>query len=251
MFARFRKQSAATVAPPEAAAPSVENVPDPHLYATYQTGVPVLQPWFGDADIRTVVDDLVAKGLKTLVSDDRLQTLKWAFAQTARLDGEVWELGVYQGGSALLLRRLADRIAPATILRFFDSFEGLPSPTPDDLHLGGDFADTSLEAVRALVGVTPNIKYHQGWIPDTLTGLEDRWIRFAHVDLDLYRSILDACAFIYPRLRAGGVIVVDDYGLPSCPGARKAVDEFFSGKHDVPLIVPSGQAIVVKGQDAR
>ena len=37
-------------------------------------------------------------------------------------------------------------------------------------------------------------------------------------------------------------MVCDDYGFASCPGARKAVDEYFSGRPDVPIELPSGQA---------
>jgi len=36
-----------------------------------------------------------------------------------------------------------------------------------------------------------------------------------------------ATEFFYSWLETGGVIVFDDYGWPSCPGARAAVDEVF------------------------
>ncbi len=41
-------------------------------------------------------------------------------------------------------------------------------------------------------------------------------------------------------------MVFDDYGFPSCPGARKAVDEFFSDKEEFPLYLPSGQCFIVR-----
>jgi O-methyltransferase len=58
---------------------------------------------------------------------------------------------------------------------------------------------------------------------------------------------LDALEFIWPRLVSGGFIVFDDYGFPTCPGAREAVDEFFDAKDSIPLCLPTGQAIVFKG----
>jgi O-methyltransferase len=70
------------------------------------------------------------------------------------------------------------------------------------------------------------------------------------VDVDVYRSILDCCEFIYPRLKTGGVMVFDDYGFPTCPGARKAVDEFFTGKPETPVILQTGQAIVIRSVSA-
>jgi len=48
-----------------------------------------------------------------------------------------------------------------------------------------------------------------------------------------------------PQFSAGGFFF-DDYGFPTCPGARQAVDEFFADKPEVPLVLPTGQAIVIK-----
>jgi len=77
-------------------------------------------------------------------------------------------------------------------------------------------------------------------------GLSDARIAMAHIDLDLYQSISDALAFIWPRLSNGGFIVFDDYGHPTCPGARAAVDGFYAQGPAVPLCLPTGQAIVFK-----
>ena len=84
-----------------------------------------------------------------------------------------------------------------------------------DLHRKDDFADTSVEAVSSFVGKEDFIRYHAGFIPDTFRGLESMRIAFAHVDVDIHRSILDSCAFIYPRLLQGGIMVFDDYGVAS------------------------------------
>jgi O-methyltransferase len=90
------------------------------------------------------------------------------------------------------------------------------------------------------------IEYREGFIPDTFAGLEDELFAFVHVDLDIYRSITDCCAFVYPRMTAGAVMVFDDYGFPGCPGARAAVDKFFADKPEHPLVLPTGQAVVIR-----
>jgi hypothetical protein len=41
-------------------------------------------------------------------------------------------------------------------------------------------------------------------------------------------------------------MVFDDYDFPSCPGARIAVDEFFFDKPEFPIVLPSGQCVVIK-----
>jgi hypothetical protein len=42
------------------------------------------------------------------------------------------------------------------------------------------------------------------------------------------------------------VIVCDDYGSAYCPGAKKAIDEFFSDKLEQVISLPTGQSLVVK-----
>jgi O-methyltransferase len=218
-------------------------------YGIYKTGIEVLQPWYTDEDVTATVLHLNECGKTSLVSIERMLSIKWAFHQTAGYEGEVWEAGVYQGGTAALLARLIRRIQPRykQALRLFDSFEGLPKELEGvDLHHEGEFADTSLDAVKSLVGNDDFISYHPGWLPGTLAPYASRRIRLAHIDLDLYRSTLETMAFVYPRVVAGGIIVIDDYGFVTCPGALKAVDEFLGDKPEKPLVMQSGQAIIVK-----
>ncbi|MGG2329593.1 TylF/MycF/NovP-related O-methyltransferase, partial [Salmonella enterica] len=58
------------------------------------------------------------------------------------------------------------------------------------------------------------------------------------------RSTADALEFFWPRLSPGGMLVVDDYGIATCPGVRTAVEAFFAGKSERPLILPTGQAVL-------
>ena len=159
-----------------------------------------------------------------------------------KVAGEFWECGVYRGGSAQFIREAA----PGKVLRLFDTFCGMPQcdPERDPVHAKGDFDDTSLERVKTRVGVFA-VDYHKGDIPATFEGLEDKKIAFAHVDVDIYKSVKDCCEFIWPRLEQGGMILFDDYGHPTCPGARLAVDEYFDGV-TVPVNLYTGQAMVFK-----
>lgn len=231
---------------PEAACPNRE------LYQPFARGWATFAPWLAEPHIRAMSERIHQRGLTSLVDTDRAWTLASAFRQTEALAGEIWEAGVYQGGSATLLRMLLeDALAQPghrpTKLRLFDSFAGLPGTNAgQDLHHGGDFADTSLERVRETVGQRPWVEFHKGWIPDTFAGLEAAEIRLAHVDVDLHQSILDCCNFIYPRLVPGAWMIFDDYGLASCPGARAAVDFFFRGRPEAPFSLINGQCVVVR-----
>ncbi len=229
--------------PPKWTPPDPALLPDVHLYD------PRFSPWIAtEGEFHQLFEQIRPY---TIVTRDRCYLLR-ALARHALgcgPGGEFWECGVYKGGTAMLLAQvLASRDNPPT-LRLFDTFAGLPDADPTrDFHKQGEFGDTAqadvAARVAAMAGGRDFARIHAGRIPQTLAGLDDSRIAFAHVDVDLYESVLDCCRFIYPRLLAGGVMLFDDYGFRSCPGARKAVDEFFADKPEAVLVLPTGQALV-------
>ena len=161
--------------------------------------------------------------------------------QSKSIPGCFVECGVFAGGSAWFLASLkGDKT-----LHLFDTFEGMPETGErDTLHKKGDFADTSLEGVKEVV-TQENVVFHKGIIPQTFRGWDEP-IAFAHVDVDIYQSVKDCCEYLWPRLSKGGVMVFDDYGHFTCPGAMEAVEEYFLDKKSVPINMITGQAIVFK-----
>jgi len=164
--------------------------------------------------------------------------------------GDTAEAGVRFGKSSFfILHGLADRTRPHHLC---DSFEGLSTPGEIDADRGfrreqwkaGDLA-VDENVAREKLRDFPQCVFHRGWIPDCFAGLEDKRFALVHVDVDLYEPTRDAFAFFYPRMTPGGVMVCDDYGLATCPGARKAIDEFFADKPNAPIELPSGQALIV------
>jgi O-methyltransferase len=218
--------------------PGSSPIPDRELYR------PLFSPWLGGGDFRRYYE-LAAP--KTLVSPDRCHVLQTLLRQALHVPGDVWECGVYKGGTAGMMAAMLKDAGSAKRLYLFDTFAGMPEThATKDWHRQGDFADTSVEAVTRHVGHADLCVIRQGFIPDTFAGLEDARIAFAHIDVDIYQSILDSLAFIWPRLSVGGFVVLDDYGFPTCPGARAAVDEFFQDRPCVPLCLSTGQAIAFK-----
>ncbi len=215
-------------------------IPDGEFYR------PLFSPWLGQGDFAKYY---ALAAPKALVSADRCYVLWILLRQAINIIGDIWECGVYKGGTAAMMAAvLRDSGHSGKSLFLFDTFQGMPETDAEkDLHRKGDFRDTSVETVRSYVGSGDLCILRQGLIPDTFIGLESAKIAFAHVDLDIYKSILDCLKFIWPRLTLGGFIVFDDYGFASCPGARVAVDEFFAGSACVPLCLPTGQAVVFKG----
>ena len=115
-----------------------------------------------------------------------------------------------------------------------------------DFHDAGDFGDTSLAAVKSLLKDFPNVTFCRGRFPETAGPVQDQLFAFVHIDADIYQSVKDSCAVFYPKMVPGGWMVFDDYGFLSCAGARTAVNEFFVGKPERPIYLPTGQAFIVK-----
>jgi O-methyltransferase len=164
------------------------------------------------------------------------------------MEGDVYECGVYRGGSAFVLAELCRRHGTSPErLHLFDTFGGMPVADSDlDRYAVGSFSDTSLDSVKELLAENPEINVHPGIIPNTFSEVYDTPVRFAHIDVDQYESTKDCVEFIFPRLAIGGVMLIDDYGFPACYGAREAVDDYFENRLEKPLALPTGQAVIWK-----
>ncbi len=169
----------------------------------------------------------------------------------AGVQGDTADIGVRYGSSSFyILNGLAD---VSRQHHLFDSFEGLSQPTASDEGANkkthwkaGDIAVDESQT-RANLSMFSNCSFYKGWVPTRFAEVADRRFAFVHVDVDLYQPTLETLQFFYERMNIGGVIVCDDYGFASCPGAKKAVDEFFAGKEMV-FHIPTGQSLVIKSK---
>jgi O-methyltransferase len=181
----------------------------------------------------------------TLVDKTRCWILYQSARQVASLAGDIGEVGVFKGGTAKLLAKTAAQSKKT--LHLFDTFLGMPETDPEkDIHKAGDFSDTSLERVQAFLSDCDNVRFYQGIFPHTSGPIEQTPFSMVHVDVDIYQSVIDCCRFFYPRVIRGGLIIFDDYGFLSCPGVKKAVDEFFLDKPEEPIYLPTGQCMAIR-----
>lgn len=176
----------------------------------------------------------------------------WMVYQLLRLTDEVpgdtAECGVYLGASSYLICSFIARSPLPKDHHLFDSFEGLSAPARQDgSHWqANDLQINSGETARRL-SKFQNAYFHKGWIPDRFNEVADRRFSFLHIDVDLYEPTRDSIAFFYPRMNVGGVIICDDYGFATCPGATKAIDEYLRDKPEKMVMLSDGGGFLIKG----
>ena len=131
--------------------------------------------------------------------------------------GAFVEFGVYRGGSAYHLAKIARD--QGRKLYLFDTFTGMPyQDKATDRIEAGEFHDTSIDTVRALI---PDAIICAGVFPATM--VDTGPIAFAHIDCDQARGVRDAVKHFAPLMVRGGRMMFDDVIL--CNGARIAFDE--------------------------
>ena len=202
--------------------------------------------WETDVPFQAVLR--LMDGHSVVGANDAYMLYQFALHIKQNVKGDVAEVGVYKGGTAKLLAKVFE--ATGQHIHLFDTFGGMP-PTDSsrDAHTEGDFGDVTLDEVKAYLMDFPQTRLYQGFFPSTAGPVEQTTFSLVHVDVDIYRSVLDACQFFYPRLASGGIMIFDDYGRVSCPGAKTAVDEYFMDKSERPIYSGhshSAQAFVIK-----
>lgn len=205
----------------------------------------LISPWEDDSEFLSLVNQMSGR---SLIDNKRLYILMQFAKYAATLGkGDAAEFGVYRGGSALLISKVLEKAKPVIIFHLFDTFAGMPKTDPaKDHHKEADFSDVSFEEVSTFLSGCKNIIVHRGIFEENILQTDIESLCFVHVDCDIYKSVIDCCHFIYPRMVRGGVVIFDDYGRKSCPGVKIAVDEFFVGKPELPIYLPMGQCVVIK-----
>lgn len=162
----------------------------------------------------------------------------------AGVPGAVVECGVLTGHS-LLYMILLDLVSGRRRKYFaFDVFgEYLPNTDQKRMREHGVWAVDGYETVSLSIvkrtlrdGRVPEelirdgIVFGKGFFRDTLPEYGGGPIAVLHLDCDLYDSYKDCLTNLYRHMASGGVILFDEYEETRFPGAKVAIDEFFSDK---------------------
>ncbi len=200
--------------------------------------------------------DNVIRSRKTLLRHDRLYTLYQAIKNVDHLiaaGSSIAEVGVYRGGSSYFMASvIAEVLGHKPVMHCFDTFEGHPDdivPELDGWHEPGGLSGTTYEQVKTYLSEFERVTVHRGRFQDNCKKVANSRFCLAHIDVDIYTATSDSLMFFHKTLMPGGIIIVDDYGFTSCPGARKAVGEFLKTTPGYIMFeILTGQAILIRSQ---
>lgn len=208
-----------------------------------------------DFDIATMELSRVVRPF-TMTSPERLFALRQSVQYVVRhnIAGAIVECGVWKGGSmmAVALTLLESDISDRH-LYLFDTFEGMTPPTEADVTFRGEVASELLANACAQANVwacatfaevksnltatgypADHLHLIRGRVEETVPEFAPHCIALLRLDTDWYESTYHEMVHLWPRLNAGGVLIIDDYG--HWAGARKAVDQYFA-EHNAPILL--------------
>jgi O-methyltransferase len=185
-------------------------------------------PWHDDREFREAYDAVEGS---TLVDQYKCYELWEQLGQLTHVEGDILEVGVWRGGTGVLMARRVQQLGAKARLLLCDTFQGVAKAGDNDpWYKGGEHSDTSPEHVRGLANrLGVDVELLVGMFPDeTADQVDDVRLRLVHIDVDVYDSALDTLKWAWPRLNVGGVVIWDDYGSFQCEGVASLGRQLFA-----------------------
>jgi len=186
----------------------------------------------------------------------RVHVAVWVATQAAQLPGDFIECGVNTGilsGAVLSwldFARLTDR-------KFYllDTFTGIPEEQISAAekasgvqHFNRKYQNGEQLFAMVTEKFAPwsNAILIRGKVPDTLSQVKSDRIAYASIDMNVVEPEIATAEFLWPRLVAGGMILLDDYGWAPHYNQKLAFDAF-AKRHGVEILaMPTGQGLIMK-----
>lgn len=175
---------------------------------------------------------------ETMIGFARLDNLQHCVTDVIErnVPGDLIETGVWRGGATIFMRGILKAYGDTgRTVWVADSFQGLPKPDAknypsdrDDPHWHVSALAVPVEEVRANFEkyglLDDQVRFLPGWFKDTLPSAPIDRLAVLRLDGDMYESTIVALDALYPKLSAGGYLIVDDYG--AVEACQQAVDDY-------------------------
>ena len=181
----------------------------------------------------------------TMTSEKRCEGLYNSLEMVRKnnIQGDFVECGVWKGGNVLgIIRYLESHGITDRNVWLYDTFDGMPDPTEDDVDVNNNKAEDVMDLVECFAPLKQvqriinknstlypreKIKYVVGDVCETLLNSDNvpDKIALLRLDTDWYASTKVELEVLWPKLELFAPCIIDDYG--HWQGCKKAVHEFF------------------------
>lgn len=194
---------------------------------------------------------------KTLLYYDRLHILYQSILNVIencnKSQINILEVGVFKGGSSYFLASLIHDLVQNKCRMFsVDTFEGHSDidliKGTEGGHMAGSFNETDYEEVKKYLSDFPFLTVIKNRIQNCGIFFQDIQFDFIHIDADIYEPIKYSLDCFAPKMTKNSIIIVDDYGFTTCPGAKRAVTDFLNMNKGQYIFfeIQTGQCILIK-----
>ena len=199
------------------------------------------------------ISDALKKVERTYRDKVRFYSI-WFYIQQLKKNnvaGAFAELGVYKGETAFFIHQMD----VSRKLLLFDTFEGFNTKdlakeqSKGAKYSSSNFSDTSLAEVKTLFSIESKLEFYAGYFPESAANVKEEQFAFVHIDADLYLPTKAALEYFYPKLSAGGIILIHDVNH-TWEGVAKAVAEFEQSIPEsfLPIADWQGSAVLIKNK---
>ena len=133
-----------------------------------------------------------------------------------------------------------------------DTYAGIPTEqiTPSERDRGildhnRHYSDC-YHQVCATFAPFENARVIRGPVPATLDQIDSEQVSYVSMDMNIIEPELAAGAFLWPRMRHGAIMILDDYGWRPHIGQKQAWDFFARERGHMILALPTGRGLLIK-----
>lgn len=177
----------------------------------------------------------------------RLWITSWSLHSCWELDGDVLDLGTYNGKAfftalkySILKSKNNQKKSGKVILA--DLFEDPPKEAKKSEH-GPELYGQVSDMFQTLC---PEAIVVKGFLPNSIKNFYLQKVSWCQIDLNKAEADLECLKFIYPLLNKGAHIILDDYGASRYSKTQKMVDDFMIDKPERILELPTMQGLLIK-----
>ena len=175
----------------------------------------------------------------------------WLAERASHLEGDLIECGVNRGG---ISRAIVNYLGAGLRGRRFyllDTYQGIPDSILSECESRHNevFKTNYTECLQEVINTFsqfPEVVVVQGLVPNTFQKVDSNTFCFVHIDMNNARSEIAAAEYLWPRLAAGGFMLLDDYGWQINIDQRGAFDHFALERGLTVLALPTGQGLLMK-----